>query len=54
MLAREHLDDEAADGPDVGLGAVRGLLDDLGGHPEDRALQRWPVRAVAADRCILP
>ena len=32
-LAGEHLDDKAADAPDVGLGRVSRLLADLGRHP---------------------
>ena len=38
VLACEHLDDEAADGPDVGFDGVPGLFDYFGRHPEDGAL----------------
>jgi hypothetical protein len=37
-LACEHLDEHAADGPDVRWEGVTRLLDDLGGHPVGRAL----------------
>lgn len=43
-----HLDNEAAEGPDVGLAGIRGLLDDLRGHPEHGSLQR---RTVPVARC---
>ena len=43
VLAREHLDDEAAYGPDVRFLCVGGLLDDFGGHPEDGALEGGAV-----------
>lgn len=35
VRAREHLHDEAAEGPDVRFAGVGSLFDDLGGHPED-------------------
>ena len=47
VLAREHLDDEAADGPDVGFLGVGGLFDDFGRHPEDGTLEGGTVKAVA-------
>lgn len=50
MLAREHLDDEAADAPDIGFEGVRLLLHDLGRHPEHRALQGRPVCAVTREQ----
>jgi hypothetical protein len=40
VLAREHFDNETAKTPNICLARVRGLLDNLGGHPEYRALQR--------------
>jgi len=43
VLAREHFDNEAAKTPNIRLACVRGLLDDLGGHPEHGALQRRPM-----------
>lgn len=46
--AREHFHHETSDTPDVGLKRVRRLLDDLGGHPVDRALEGYAVRAVAS------
>ena len=36
-LGVEELEEDDADGPDVGLVGVVGLLDDLGGHVEGRA-----------------
>lgn len=43
VLAREHLDDETAKTPNICLACVRGLLDNLGGHPEYGALQSWTM-----------
>jgi hypothetical protein len=43
--ASEHLDDEAAEGPDVGFAGVRGLLDDLGSHP----VAFFPLRVPSTD-----
>lgn len=43
MLAREHFDNKATKTPNIRLARVRGLLDNLRGHPEYRALQRWSV-----------
>lgn len=43
MLAREHFDDETAKTPNIRFARVRGLLDNLGGHPEHGALQRWSM-----------
>lgn len=39
VAAGHHLDDQAAEGPDVGLLGVGGLAHDLGRHPEDGALE---------------
>lgn len=50
VCAREHLDDEAAEGPDVGFGRVRGLLDDFGRHPVDGALKRGPMHLGAGEQ----
>ena len=41
MLACEHFDNETAKTPNIRLACVRSLLDNLGGHPEYGALQRW-------------
>ena len=38
MLAREHFDDETSKTPNIRFARVRGLLDNLGGHPEHGAL----------------
>jgi hypothetical protein len=38
VLAREHLDNETAETPNICLACVRSLLDNLGGHPEYGAL----------------
>ena len=46
LLACEHLDDEAADGPDVGFEGVGGLTDNLGSHP----CERRDARSVPAER----
>jgi hypothetical protein len=43
VLAREHLDNKTAKTPNIRLACVRSLLDNLGGHPEHGALQRWTV-----------
>ena len=43
VLAREHFDNEASKTPNIRLARVRGLLDNLGSHPEYGALQRWSV-----------
>ena len=50
VFAGEHLDDETADAPDVRLVGVRGLLHDLGCHPEHGALQGRPVCLIAYER----
>ena len=42
-MAREHFNNETAKTPNIRLARVRGLLDNLGGHPEYRALQRRTV-----------
>ena len=47
VLSGEHLDDQAANTPDIGLERVRLLLDDLRRHPEHGALKRWTVCTVA-------
>lgn len=38
VFAREHLDDQTADTPNVSFMRVSTLLDDFGGHPEYRTL----------------
>ena len=43
VLAREHLYDETADGPDVGFLGVGGLFDYFGRHPEDGTLEGGTV-----------
>jgi len=47
VRAREHFHNQAAQGPDVGFAGVGSLLDDLGGHPEDGALQAGAVDVAA-------
>lgn len=46
MLACQHLDNEAADTPDIGFLRVRCLLDHFRCHPEHGSLQRGPVGSV--------
>ncbi len=43
MLSCKHLDDQAPNAPYISLLRVRDLLDDFGGHPIDRALERRTV-----------
>lgn len=47
MVAREHLDDEAPDAPDICFARVAYLLDDFGRHPVDGALQGRTMSACA-------
>ena len=44
LLACEHLDDETADRPDVGLEGVGGLTDNLGSHPCGEGRDEWKDR----------
>jgi len=53
MLPGEHLDDQAPDAPYIGLLRVRDLLDDLGGHPIDRTLQRRTMQAIPWHEIVL-
>ena len=45
MRARQHLDDETTERPDVGFARVRSLFHDFGRHPVHRSLQRRSMRA---------
>ena len=49
-LASSHLDESAADGPDVSLAAVASLLDDLGRHPVGSSFHRLVPRVCATGR----
>ena len=52
MVAREHLNDEAPDAPDIGFARVSDLLDHLGRHPVYRALQGGSMHAcTTAEEC---
>jgi hypothetical protein len=52
MFACKHLDHQATNTPDIRLSGMRGLFDNLWGHPEYGALKRWSMRAVATSHEI--
>ena len=50
VFASQHLDDQAANTPDIRFERVCLLLYDLWRHPEDGALEGWAVCAVAREQ----